>query len=200
MRVETRAKELRDTWDNDGELSTEQYQPIHDQMPRSIDSARLEPQSGPTAEAKSKTPAIIRTRSTLENYQIADLRAVDVGNSIQNADTSELRRLIVEVTKREGPVHKDIVLKRIREKYGIGKLRGSTREIVINEISRAVLDGTVGRVDEFLCIDSVQFSNPPRNRGDREITEISKRELTKAADTVRTLLPSLQRDELIQEV
>ena len=150
--------------------------------------------------AKWATPAVSRTGSSLENYQIADLRAFDVGNSIQNADASELRRLIVEVTTREGPVHQDIVLKRIREKYGIGKLRGSTREIVINEISRAVLDGTVGRVDDFLCIDPVQFSNPPRKRGDREITEISRRELTKAIDAVRTLFPNLQRNELIQEI
>jgi len=198
--VESRARELRDTWENEGGISIEQYQTIDNQLTTPIGSATLESQSTRTAAAISTTPAMSGIRSLLDDYQIVDLRAVDVRDSIQNADASELRRLIVEVTTREGPVHQDIVLKRIREKYGIGKLRGSTREIVISEIRRAALDGTVGRVDDFLCIDSIQFSNPPRKAGDRGITEISERELKSAIDVVRTHSPSLQPDGLIQEV
>ena len=61
-------------------------------------------------------------------------------------------------------------------------------------------DGAIARIDDFLCIDPVQFSNPPRVAGDRVVTEISRRELTKAIDVVRTLNPTFERDDLIQEV
>ena len=71
---------------------------------------------------------------------------------------------------------------------------------VINVIRKAVLDSTVGRVDDFLCIDPNQFSNPPRKAGDRAITEISQRELNSAINVVQARTHPRRRDDLVKEV
>ena len=67
-------------------------------------------------------------------------------------------------------------------------------------IQGAVREGVVSRVEDFLCFNTIQLSNPPRRRGDREIGDISPTELTKAINVVRTHLPYLQLDELIKEI
>ena len=199
-RVEARARDLRDDWEYEGDIATEQYKPPVEPIIQPIDSTQNESQRRPSTEVSSINPTFNRTQPLLEHYTITDLSSLHVGHNLQSADPADLLNLIVEVAKKEGPVHQDIMLNRIRETYGLRKLRGSTRENAIAAIRSAVRDGNIGRIDDFLCIDSMQFSYPARQAGDRKITEISQRELSKAISVVLAQKPSLQRDQLIKEV
>ena len=66
-------------------------------------------------------------------------------------------------------------------------------------IRRAVREGGVSLVEDFLYCDTIQLSNPPRKIGDRIITDIYSGELIQAINAVRMRLPHLQPEELIKE-
>lgn len=136
----------------------------------------------------------------LEEYITVDLDAFQRVTALQDANASILVPMMVEIAKIEGPVHEDILLRRIRIKFQLGKLVGSTREYVRSILSGAVSGGDILRMGEFYIIDSGQAANPPRDRSDREIDQIAPRELTLVIREVREGRPSLSRDQLIREV
>jgi very-short-patch-repair endonuclease len=61
----------------------------------------------------------------LEDYQKAELSPV--ATELRYESTEVLIDMIDEIARREGLVHKDVVIDRIRECYGMGHVRGSTR-------------------------------------------------------------------------
>jgi len=200
QRVEHRAGELLEDWENEGEIVTEQFVPFGTPQISSDYPVQMEIEESRMPAITSTVQAINHSESLLKRYTPTDLNGFQVGQNLQRAAAADILKMVVEVATIEGPVHRNIIFKRIREAYGLGKLIGSTREHVDAVISRGVRDRNIVRIDDFLCIEPSQFSNAPRIAGDRSINEISPRELTKAIDVARTVNPSLQPDELVKEV
>ena len=69
-------------------------------------------------------------------YEIADLSKFQVGLDIRFERNRTLHNLVKKVVWVEGPVHLDVVIERIRTRYGAGRVRGSTRD----ELHRVMRD------------------------------------------------------------
>jgi len=107
--------------------------------------------------------------------------------------------MMVEIAKVEGPVHREILLKRVREKFALGRLTGSTRGHVVRVLSGAVSAGTILKIGDYYVVDLLQTANPPRNKGDREIDHIFERELSSVMKSIRIDRPELTREQILRE-
>ncbi len=70
-------------------------------------------------------------------YCEADLTTFRVGSELRLESISRLCELITEVVRVEGPVHRDIVLERVRRRFRASRMRGATRQRFLNAIRRA---------------------------------------------------------------
>ena len=73
-----------------------------------------------------------------DNYEVADLSHIAAGPELREESLNKLCELIREVVGVEGPVHSDIVIERIRLRFRIGKVKGSTRSFVRYAIGASV--------------------------------------------------------------
>jgi hypothetical protein len=200
QRIEACARDLRGKWETDGDITAKQYQQ-DETWTQSIEPVQKESQDRLIPEVPSVNPTVRPVETFLEDYSIADLsRLLEGSLNLQTAKTADLLRMIVEVAKQEGPVHQETLLKRIRGIYGIGRLKGSTKESVLAAVNGTVRALAIDRSGDFFYIDGDQFSNTPRKAGDRTITEIHSDELRAAINTVKAGLPTLSKDALIKEV
>ena len=67
-------------------------------------------------------------------------------------------------------------------------------------LSGAVTEGCIGKMGDYYVINSTQAANPPRDRGDRDIDQISRREISLVIRMVRGDDPSLPSDLIIRTV
>ena len=78
-------------------------------------------------------------------------------------ETNEaLQALIQIVARTEGPVHIDQVIDRIRISYGLGSVRTTTREMVLNSIRAAKTEKLVLGDRDFIWSDVDQLDRNPR--------------------------------------
>jgi len=68
--------------------------------------------------------------SFFEIYEKTNIRNSPRGSTLQYETTDNLIRMLVEIIKIEGPVHLDVVMERLREIYGIGRVHAGTRDKV----------------------------------------------------------------------
>ena len=153
-----------------------------------------------SVEEPKRTQSGSSALEALKEYRTADLDAFQRVALLQDANANILVPMMTEIAKIEGPVHEDILLKRIRIKFNLGKLVGSTKDHVKTILRSAVSGGEIRRIGEFYLIDSAQASNPPRNRGDREIDHIFERELSSTMKSIRNDRPDLTQEQVLREV
>ena len=133
----------------------------------------------------------------LEPYRVAtDLR---VGPKLQVESSNTLQALILEVARVEGPVHRDVVIERLRLRYGLSRVRGSTREHVEWEIERAIKNGAVKSEADFIWVDDEQLARAPRTPPDNHIEHVSPHELKSIVLRVAKAVFGAPRNELISE-
>ena len=136
---------------------------------------------------------------TLAPYRKANLSAIPAAGELRHASVKSLIRMAVSVAKVEGPVHPDVIIERIRERYGIGRVRGSTRDTVTYALQQAVAEKSLLSKDGFLYAERRQLNREPRAIGDNNIDQVSSSELksviARVADAFRG-----PRDQLIPEV
>ena len=95
-------------------------------------------------------------------YTIANLNSFRPVGELRFASFGHLADMAVAVAEVEGPVHSDVVIERIRDRYGMGRVRGSTRDHVTYAITRAVTEGRLQRTGDFLYADLSQLNREPR--------------------------------------
>ena len=135
----------------------------------------------------------------LADYEIARLaRRYREDLLFENEGT--LASLVEIIAKDEGPVHKDIVMERIRGCYGIRRSGRVTRDKVERGIQLARSSGAVRGDGTFVWLDDGQLSRQPRRCEGRKIEYVHSSELQSLIlATVRALFGTT-RNGLITEV
>ena len=213
LQIEGRARELRQEWDSDDYSAPEPASPETDPSdpPNSVvqdvpsqEKSQLElpNQVATLPEDVSDSGRVIAKPDTnlLKPYSRVDLAEFARTATLAGATPNLLVPMMVEIAKVEGPVHREVLLKRVREKFALGRLTGSTREHIVRVLSGAVSAGSILRMGDYYVVDSVQAANPPRNRGDREIDQIFERELSSVMKSIRNDRPRLTREQILREV
>ena len=72
-----------------------------------------------------------------DRYEVADISRVQVGGALRSEGFSTLCELVTAVVRDEEPVHQDVVVERVRLRYGIGRVQRSTRALVYRAMDRA---------------------------------------------------------------
>ena len=102
---------------------------------------------------------------------------VYAGSNLRVESDGNLSRLILAVVKTEGPVHTDVVIDRLKVRYRLGRIRGSTRDHVVWRIGRLAAEGEVHDDGGFLYVKPDQLRRPPRRPVDRNIEHYPPSEL-----------------------
>jgi len=213
IRIEGRAEELRQEWDRDDYRAPEQSPPEPDPSDSPAPAVKDIPSQD---QSQFELPEQVATapedvddfggvldrpdKNALEPYRQVDLTEFRRTAALPDATANLLVPMMVEIAKVEGPVHREILLKRVREKFAYGRLTGSTRDHVVRILSGAVSAGSILRMGDCYVVDLAQAANPPRNRGDRDIDHIFERELSSVMKSIRNDRPALTREQILREV
>lgn len=148
-----------------------------------------------------------------DSYQFADISENVVGEKLSDELIERIRALTVAIVEIEGPVHKDLVIERIRLLYALGRVRGSTREHVSRGITSAVRAKAVewlpekikGRKQEQVFLRMGDDTTPirPRVSADekyrRSIEHIPLEEIKAGVMICARLMYGAARDDLVAE-
>ncbi len=150
-------------------------------------SSKPEPAGATDSELTSAAPEAIEdtpTRSIntpsplqLAPYTTANLASFKPVGELRFASFRQLAEMAVSIAEVEGPVHSDVVIERIRDRYGIGRVRGSTRDHVKYAIGQAVMGGKLLRTGDFLHTSPNQLNRDPRMLVDENIEHAPPSEL-----------------------
>ena len=98
----------------------------------------------------------------LEPYERAQIPRPPRWAELRAETTAKLVDMVVFIADFEGPVHQDVVIDRIRQCYGLSRVRGSTREHVERAIDTAGRDQRVQRDGPFIWLRDDQIVREPR--------------------------------------
>ena len=148
-----------------------------------------------------------------DEYETASLEDIKVGPELQHEVSPVLNRLILSTVETEMPVHLELVITRIRERYGLRRAGNVVRNRVEEAIGDAVRRGTVswvptvpGESDSaaFLIAAEadVQKPRPRRSRAGeqaRRIDQISMGEIEAGLVLVVGAMFGGERESVIME-
>lgn len=144
--------------------------------------------------------------SLFQRYEQADLNDLEVGPRLQTEVHGTLMNLVRRIVKAEGPVHLDVIVERIRARYGLGRAGRVIRERVARTVRRMEQEGAVSRLDDGASGD---FFGPTRaaaieprstdSGAARLIETIAAAELHAGLARVLEVSYGASRDELIAE-
>ena len=145
-------------------------------------------------------------------YREADLTTFRVGRELRLESISRLSELITEVVRVEGPVHRDIVLERVRRRFRASRMRGATRQRFLSAIRRAARDSRLwlgekesGAAAQHLFLldpadaESIAPRAPTSDDTRRRVEHISLAELKAGILVCAEMLYGAGRDDLIAE-
>jgi very-short-patch-repair endonuclease len=156
---------------------------------------RVEPVDPPEVTiAPSTTPEIV-----LMDYIAARLPKPDHWAELRYETTETLVPLIVQIAEVEGPVHREIIVERLRLHYGMGRVTGSTREHVEHAIMVAQLGGQVQGDDTFIWVRNEQLGRAPRRPVDGNVEHIPPFELGAIVYATAKFLFGTPRRQLVIE-
>ena len=164
-------------------------------------------QPRPSARAKPKPKAsdlekVVPTTAQIElaEYQMAKLPPRILAYGFSDESDHGLADRIIEVVQVEGPVHRELVLDRLRECYYPARLTSNVKYRIAVLINGEVQRGSIQETGEFLWTYPDQLAQRPRTCGDRHIEQIPPTELNQVViDTAKALFGS-PRTELAGEV
>ena len=151
-------------------------------------------------------------RALFDAYREADLTTLRVGQELRLESISRLCELITEVVRVEGPVHRDIVLERVRRRFQASRMRGATSQRFLNAIRRAahvnlmwLPEERAGAAAQYLFLmdpadaESVAPRAPTSDDTRRRVEHISLTELKAGILVCAEMLYGAGRDDLIAE-
>lgn len=118
---------------------------------------------------------------------------------------ADLRRLIMEVVRVEGPVQDEVVLRRVREAWGVGRAGSRIREAFQRAIGNLTRRGELKKIDKVFLAKHADQLSAVRVPGDdaqarRDVEEVPKAELRLAVVHLVDDARRVSRDELSREV
>ncbi len=154
---------------------------------KTLVSSKPEPAGAAGSEAATTVPEVIedtpigsinaRTPLQLAPYTIANLASFRPVGELRFASFRQLAEIAVSIAEVEGPVHLDVIIDRIRDRYGIGRVRGSTREHLTYAFEQAVREGKLLCAGDFLYVELSQLNREPRMLVDENIEHAPPSEL-----------------------
>jgi very-short-patch-repair endonuclease len=168
--------------------------------------------TGPVREAHvAEAPAVHHESVDLDAppswtvpYRPAEISVRTSNDMHDPAALSELRRLVEDVVRQEGPVHEDRVLRVVRDAWGVGRAVPRIREaftIAVRVVTRSTIDKDN---HGFLKISGQSFNDvripTDDSRTKREIKHIPREELRHAVRRIVADAHTITHDELSRHV
>ncbi|MBU8900307.1 DUF3320 domain-containing protein [Corallococcus sp. M34] len=157
--------------------------------------------SAPPAEQPGATTSA--RGAAVQAYVPATLPAVREGaDFFAPTSASRLREQLQSVLEQEGPIHEELLARRIQEAWGLGKLTPRVRKRMEEQLAELVQRGAILAQGEFLWAGSrrpAQFTGFRGAHDDRDVSQIPPEELANAAAAVLAHALSMERDELLRE-
>jgi len=134
----------------------------------------LSPMKSSTIEEYPKQDDVERVTVQTNKYQLriddyihlfleVQLTAEGEWKDLKAESTPHIKNLILKVVSSEGPVHINEIIDRLRIAYGLGSVRTSTRQQILNIIKSMVGRGEIVRdTDQFVWQESKQLKRMPR--------------------------------------
>jgi hypothetical protein len=154
-----------------------------------------DPDDPPTIEVTPSRPSELR----LADYMLAQLPQPALWAELRSETTDKLVQLIVRITEVEGPVHRTVVIERLRQSYGLGRVTGTTRDHVEHAITMAQRGGQVQGNDTFIWIGDAQLGRAPRRPVDGNIDHMPPTELKEVVLSTSRAVFGAPRGELVIE-
>lgn len=121
---------------------------------------------------------------------------------LANVDAWELADHIVHIVEVEGPVHTDLVVERMAEAWGVGRLGNRIRESLTSAITMARLKGGIEQRGDFLWPAAMNLPPvrvPVEGTEPRNIEYIAPEEIAEAVYICVREALSLSQGDLIRE-
>lgn len=154
-----------------------------------------------TLEAVQSGAATIGTAPLFPPYQMARLSRNGSGD-VTSAPVSQVAEVVVDCVTVEGPIHRDVLISRVRAAWGHAKGGSRITKHVTLAIEQVVGNGLIQQRGEFLwpSTDVGFVARGVDEQGkSREVGQIAIEELTLGMTRVLEQALSLTRDALIQE-
>ena len=135
----------------------------------------------------------------LEPYERAQIPRPPKWAELRAETTSKLVDMVTLIADVEGQVHQDVIIDRIRHCYGLGRVRGKTREHVERAIYIARRDLRVQGDGLFIWHRDDQILREPRNPADGNIEHYPPSEIgVIVIRTAKIMFGAARRDLLIE--
>ena len=149
-------------------------------------------------------PVIEITPSAPTEVRLADYVQAQIPHPARWAElryetTEKLISLIARIADVEGPVHREVVIERLRLCYGLGRVRGTTRDHVERAITLAKRRGQIQGDSTFIWSREEQLRRAPRMLVDGNIDHVPPNELKALVlETARVVFGVPRRDLVIE--
>ena len=180
-----------------------------ERIDRALRAARSKTSKRPRAAArrkpKTRAPELEKVepataRVELAEYQMAKLPRPSRITAYSHGRFRGLEERIIKVVQVEGPVHREVVLNRLRECYYPARLTRRVKHGIAVLIDGEVQRGTIQESGDFLWVNPDQLAQGPRTLGDRTIEQIPPAELNQVVIDAANALFGSPRSELAKEV
>jgi very-short-patch-repair endonuclease len=135
----------------------------------------------------------------LEDYSMAELPGRPQGARLRDETPRQLVEMISQIVEVEGPVHKDVVIDRIRLYYGMGRIRGAARERMEDAIETASQGGGIMTDGTFVWVNDEQLHRAPRRPVDGNIDHVPPTELKAVVLATAREMFGMARHDLVVE-
>ena len=139
------------------------------------------------------------TELHLADYVQAHLSSPASWAELGSETRENLIQLIVQIADAEGPVHQEVVVERLRQCYGLGRVKGSTREHVKHALALAQSGGHIRSDGTFIWLRDEQMHREPRRPGDGNIEHVPPTELRAIVYATAKAVFGSPRRELVVE-
>ena len=179
-----------------------------ERIDRALRTARSETSKRPRASVrrkpKTRAPELEKVepataRVELAEYQKAKLPQRILAYGFSDESDYGITERVIKVVQVEGPVHREVVLNRLRECYYPARLTGNVRYRIGVLINGEVRRGNIQASGEFLWVNPDQLAQGPRTLGDRTIDQIPPTELGQVVIDAANALFGSPRSELARE-
>ena len=176
-----------------------------ERIDRALRAARSKTSKRPRAAArrkpKTRAPELEKVepataRVELAEYQMAKLPRPSRITAYSHGRFRGLEERIIKVVQVEGPVHREVVLNRLRECYYPARLTRRVKHGIAVLIDGEVQRGTIQESGDFLWVNPDQLAQGPRTLGDRTIEQIPPAELNQVVIDAANALFGSPRSEL----